>query len=160
MRIRRAAWTGRCAHCSSSSTVLRSWRLSAPASSRTGSSACSGHDSPGSSRLRRPHPGCQPLGPRGRCCEPRVMAEETMTQTDAIARLKELVEDIDFTMLTTQDAAGNLVSRPMSTRQMDDNGTIWFFTAEDTKKVDEVHADHDVNLAYLDAKGMRFVTVA
>ena len=88
------------------------------------------------------------------------MTDERMTQTEAIARLKELVEDIDFTMLTTQDAAGNLVSRPMSTRQMDENGDIWFFTADDSKKADEVRADHEVGLSYLDAKGMRFVSVA
>ena len=43
---------------------------------------------------------------------------------------------------------------------MDENGDIWFFTADDTKKVDEVEADHDVGLAYLDSKGMRFVSVA
>ncbi|GAA1670106.1 pyridoxamine 5'-phosphate oxidase family protein [Microbacterium lacus] len=88
------------------------------------------------------------------------MTDERMTQTEAIVRLKELVEDIDFTMLTTQDAAGNLVSRPMSTRQMDENGDIWFFTADDSKKADEVRADHEVGLSYLDAKGMRFVSVA
>ncbi|WP_439594271.1 pyridoxamine 5'-phosphate oxidase family protein [Microbacterium sp.] len=83
-----------------------------------------------------------------------------VTGPDAIARVKELVEDIDFTMLTTQDAAGNLVSRPMSTRQMDEKGDIWFFTLEDSKKVEEAEADHDVNLSYLDAKGFRFVSVA
>ncbi|WP_312676297.1 pyridoxamine 5'-phosphate oxidase family protein [Microbacterium sp.] len=83
-----------------------------------------------------------------------------LTGTEAAARVKELVEDIDFTMLTTADAAGNLVSRPMSTREMDENGDIWFFTSDDTKKVDEVEADHDVGLSYLDAKGMRFVSVA
>ena len=88
------------------------------------------------------------------------MADEVMTQTDAIVRLKELVEEIDFTMMTTTDDAGNLVSRPMSTRQMDENGDIWFFTADDTKKVDEVEADHDLGLSYLDSKGMRFVSVA
>lgn len=88
------------------------------------------------------------------------MTDERMTQTEAIVRLKELVEDIEFTMLTTQDAAGNLVSRPMSTRQMDENGDIWFFTADDSKKADEVRADHEVGLSYLDAKGMRFVSVA
>lgn len=88
------------------------------------------------------------------------MTDERMTQTEAIARLKELVEDIDFTMLTTQDATGNLVSRPMSTRQMDEAGDIWFFTADDSKKADEVRADHEVGLSYLDAKGMRFVSVA
>ncbi|QIG38173.1 pyridoxamine 5'-phosphate oxidase family protein [Microbacterium sp. 4R-513] len=83
-----------------------------------------------------------------------------VTGTEANARIKDLVEDIDFTMLTTIDADGNLVGRPMSTRQMDENGDIWFFTSDHTKKVDEVEADHDVALSYLDAKGMRFVSVA
>ncbi|MFS0733452.1 pyridoxamine 5'-phosphate oxidase family protein [Microbacterium sp. 1P10UB] len=83
-----------------------------------------------------------------------------LTGREARDRVKELVEDIDFTMLTTQDDAGHLVSRPMSTRQMDENGDIWFFTSEDSKKVDEAKADHDVNLAYCDAKGMRYVSVA
>ena len=83
-----------------------------------------------------------------------------LTGKEARDRVKELVEDIDFTMLTTQDDAGRLVSRPMSTREMDDNGDIWFFTADDSKKVDEVSADRDVNLAYCDAKGMRYVSVA
>lgn len=86
--------------------------------------------------------------------------EHELTGVDALARLKELVEDIDFTMLTTHDEAGNLVSRPMSTREVDDQGAIWFFTSDRSKKVDEVEADHDVGLSYLDAKGMRFVSVA
>jgi general stress protein 26 len=85
---------------------------------------------------------------------------QEVTGAEALERLKELVEDIDFTMLTTLDGAGNLVARPMSTRRMDDNGDIWFFTADDSKKVDEVEADHDVGLSYLDSKGMRFVTVS
>ncbi|SIT78126.1 pyridoxamine 5'-phosphate oxidase family protein [Microbacterium sp. RU33B] len=83
-----------------------------------------------------------------------------ITGTEAAAKAKELVEDIDFTMLTTQDGDGNLVSRPMSTRQMDENGDIWFFTSEDTKKVEEAKADRDVGLSYCDAKGMRYVSVA
>ena len=88
--------------------------------------------------------------------------EDLVTGPEAIARLKELVEDIDFTMLTTRDAAGNLVSRPMSTRQMDDAGDIWFFTLAGTAKVAEAQADpqHDVGLSYLDPKGHRYVSVA
>ncbi|MEI5604562.1 pyridoxamine 5'-phosphate oxidase family protein, partial [Streptomyces brasiliscabiei] len=75
------------------------------------------------------------------------------------ARVKELVEDIDFTMLTTVDDDGHLVSRPMSTRRMDESGDIWFFTSEDTEKVDEARAHRDVGLSYCDAKGMRYVSV-
>ncbi|KZE88889.1 pyridoxamine 5'-phosphate oxidase family protein [Microbacterium sp. TNHR37B] len=79
---------------------------------------------------------------------------------EAMARVKELVEDIDFTMLTTHDDDDNLVSRPMSTRVMDEEGNIWFFTSDETKKVDEVRADRAVGLSYIDAKGMRFVSIA
>lgn len=83
-----------------------------------------------------------------------------LTGDEALARLKELVEDIDLTMLTTRDDDGHLVSRPMSTREVDADGSIWFFTSDLSKKVDEVEADHDVGLSYLDSKGMRFVSVA
>jgi general stress protein 26 len=83
-----------------------------------------------------------------------------LTGTEATERLKALVEDIDFAMLTTQDARGNLVSRPMSTREMDPWGDIWFFTAEDTKKVAEAEEEHDVGLSYADAKRMRYVSIA
>ncbi|SBS71293.1 pyridoxamine 5'-phosphate oxidase family protein [uncultured Microbacterium sp.] len=83
-----------------------------------------------------------------------------VTGKEALERVKTLVEDIDFTMLTTVDAQNRLVSRPMSTREMDDAGDIWFFTSEDTQKVDDVQRDHDVGLSYCDAKGMRYVSVA
>ncbi|WP_337003539.1 MULTISPECIES: pyridoxamine 5'-phosphate oxidase family protein [unclassified Microbacterium] len=83
-----------------------------------------------------------------------------ITGTEALARVAELVADIDITMLTTVDREGNLVSRPMSTRQMDDAGDIWFFTAQDTEKVDEAQQHPHVGLSYCDAKGMRYVSVA
>ena len=66
------------------------------------------------------------------------MTATEVTGPEAIARLKELVEDIDIAALTTRDAAGNLVSRPMSTREMDENGDIWFFTLDDTTKITQL----------------------
>ena len=91
-------------------------------------------------RMRKPLPGSAIP------CEFERMTE--ITGTDALARVKEPVEDIDFTMLTTVDDEGNLVSRPMSTRQMDEAGDIWFFTSDDTDKVDEARAHRDVGLSY------------
>lgn len=91
---------------------------------------------------------------------PAASAPDLVTGPEAMARVKELVEDIDFTMLTTRDDADNLVSRPMSTRSMDENGDIWFFTLDDTKKVDETEAHHEVGLSYLDSSGHRYVSIA
>jgi general stress protein 26 len=88
------------------------------------------------------------------------MTAVEVTGPEAIARLKELVVDIDIAALTTRDAAGNLVSRPMSTREMDENGDIWFFTLDDSKKVDDAELHHEVGLAYLDTSGHRYVSIA
>ena len=76
----------------------------------------------------------------------------------SIEQLKELLEGIDFTMLTTV-AGGKLHSRPMSTQEMDENGDLWFFTNDDSRKIDEVNADDRVNAAYSDADGNTYVSV-
>lgn len=83
-----------------------------------------------------------------------------ITGSEALARVAQLMKDIDIAMLTTIDEDRNLVSRPMSTRQVDEAGNIWFFTADDTAKVEEAQRHRDVGLAYCDAKGMRYVSVA
>ena len=44
-------------------------------------------------------------------------------RTEAIEKLKGFLEGIDFTMLTTI-SNGKLLSRPMSTQEMDENGEI------------------------------------
>ena len=77
-----------------------------------------------------------------------------VTGPEAIARIKELVEDIDIAALTTRDAAGNLVSRPMSTREMDENGGIWFFTLDDTQMVSDLARDSSVGLTYQGKAGL------
>lgn len=55
---------------------------------------------------------------------------DNMQGAEALQKIKELVESIDFCMLTTLDAAGHMSARPMSTQQVEANGTIWFFTDE------------------------------
>ncbi|WP_454137747.1 pyridoxamine 5'-phosphate oxidase family protein [Microbacterium paulum] len=39
------------------------------------------------------------------------------------------------------------------------NPLPWFFTSDDTDKVDEARAHRDVGLSYCDAKSMRYVSV-
>jgi general stress protein 26 len=76
----------------------------------------------------------------------------------SVEKLKEILEGIDFTMLTTI-ANGRLHSRPMSTQEMDENGDLWFFTSDDSRKIDEVNADNRVNAAYSDPGGNTYVSV-
>jgi len=78
--------------------------------------------------------------------------------TKSIGQLKDLLEGIDFTMLTTF-TNGKLHSRPMSTQELDENGDLWFFTADNTRKVAEIEADNRINAAYSDPSGNRYVSV-
>ena len=75
--------------------------------------------------------------------------EETndKTRAESIEKLKTLINDIDFAMLTTV-AGGHLRSRPMSTQEYEGDNELWFFTSDQTHKVDEIEADSRVNVAY------------
>lgn len=78
---------------------------------------------------------------------------------ESIEKLKSLTEGIDFCMLTTING-GQLRSRPMSTQEMDENGELWFFTSDQTHKVDEIEADDRVNAAYSQPGDNVYVSVA
>lgn len=79
-------------------------------------------------------------------------------RTRSLEQLKGLLEGIDFTMLTTI-ANGKIHSRPMSTQEMDENGDLWFFTSDDSRKIDEIERDDRVNAAYSDPGGNTYVSV-
>ena len=63
-------------------------------------------------------------------------------------KVAELVKEIKFAMMTTEDEDGTLRSRPMSTMQMDADGNLWFFTALSSSKIDEATQHRQVNLSY------------
>ncbi len=78
---------------------------------------------------------------------------------ESIIKLKELIEDIDFAMLTTING-GQLRSRPMSTQEFDAGGDLWFFTSDQTHKVDEIEHDNRVNVAYSKPEDNVYISVA
>jgi general stress protein 26 len=51
-------------------------------------------------------------------------------------------------MFTTIDDHNELVSRPMSTVKIDEEGNAWFFTNEFSEKIHEVSRDNTVYLIY------------
>jgi general stress protein 26 len=81
------------------------------------------------------------------------------TREEAINKLKEMMEDIDFAMLTTLNN-DQLRSRPMSTQEVDENGELWFFTRDDTHKVEEIERDNRVNIAYSKPENNTYISVA
>jgi general stress protein 26 len=75
------------------------------------------------------------------------------------ARLQELVRDIDIAMVTTVTPDGALRSRPMATREFNDDGEIWFFTADDSGKASDIASEQAVNVSYAEPKKQRYVSV-
>lgn len=81
------------------------------------------------------------------------------TQEESINKLKELIEDIDFAMLTTF-SNNKLRSRPMSTQQVEFDGDLWFFTGDNTNKVEEIEKDNRVNVSYAKPESNTFISVS
>jgi general stress protein 26 len=81
------------------------------------------------------------------------------TRDESIKKLKELIEGIDFAMLTTI-CGDQLHSRPMSTQKFEFDGDLWFFTSDQTHKVDEIQKDNRVNAAYSKPDDNVYVSVS
>ena len=79
--------------------------------------------------------------------------------TEHVEKLRQLVRDIRFAMLTTVDESGFLRSRPMATQEMADDGALWFFTGKDAPKVGEAQ-DYPVNVALTDPKANTYVSIS
>ena len=85
---------------------------------------------------------------------------EYKTQHEKVEKLRELIKDIDFAMLTTVDAGGNLRSRPMSTQKAEFDGDVWFITADDTSIAGEIRRDNRVNVSYAQPDKQRYISVS
>jgi len=84
-----------------------------------------------------------------------------MDYSEKLSKFKSLVEDIRHGMLVTDDPTGSgLRSRPMATAGVDDDGTLWFFTALSSEKVQEIYHDRSVNVAYAQPSDTKYVSVA
>ena len=81
-------------------------------------------------------------------------------RTAHITHLAELIKDVEIAMLTTTQADGKLVSRPLGTQQVEFDGDLWFATAADSEKVAEIKANPLVNVAYASSGRNTYVSVA
>lgn len=73
--------------------------------------------------------------------------------------LKNKIKDIRFALLTTQEPDGDFHTRPMYTHDIDPEGTVWFFTYDDSRKVREIRRNPQVGISYADHNEQTYVTV-
>ena len=79
------------------------------------------------------------------------MSEMTnLRQDEAVNKLKELAEDIDICLFCTDlERKEGSSYRPMSTKEVDEEGNIYFFSARDSGKNEAItQGDRTVQLLY------------
>ncbi len=86
------------------------------------------------------------------------MPTRDLTEQNPISRIWDIVEKARVGMLTTQ-FGGGLRARPLHARPDRDAGVIWFITDVRGAKDDEIGADHDVGLVFVDQRDRVYLSV-
>ena len=88
-----------------------------------------------------------------------MQAQQTLTSID-LSKLKDKIKDIRIAMMTTQEADGDFHARPMSTHALDADGTMWFFTYENSNKVAEIRKNNRIALGFSDPGSEVYVSTS
>lgn len=73
-------------------------------------------------------------------------------------KLRDKITDIRIAMLTTLELDGDFHTRPMATHDMDADGSMWFFTYDNSHKVEEIEKDPRVSVAFSDPGSELYVS--
>lgn len=87
-------------------------------------------------------------------------AMKTSRSSQSTTKLAKLIHGIQFAMLTTVVRGSTLRSRPMATQKTPFDGTLWFFTDDNSAKAHEIGRDKHVNLSYADPDANRYVSIS
>ncbi|GAB4032051.1 pyridoxamine 5'-phosphate oxidase family protein [Spirosoma jeollabukense] len=74
--------------------------------------------------------------------------------------LKDKIKDIRIAMLTTLEPDGDFHTRPMATHEIEADGTMWFFTYDNSNKVNEIRQNDRISLGFADPDSEVFVSTS
>jgi general stress protein 26 len=74
--------------------------------------------------------------------------EKNLHHEEAIKKFKKLAEEIRICMFITGNRENGDHTRPMATIDVEDDGSLWFFTDLRTPKIGEIQTDPTVHLIY------------
>jgi general stress protein 26 len=87
------------------------------------------------------------------------MSKENLYNDEAIKKVKEMAEDIDFAMMATNLEKTPIHMIPMSTKKVDDHGNIWFLSNKNSTHNENIMKDSSLHLIYSDTGDMQFLNV-
>ncbi len=86
--------------------------------------------------------------------------DKNISGAQGIEKLKELAKSADMCLFATSLTDNHIPARPMSTRDVDENGCIWFFSRSTSNKNAEIKRDSRVQLFYSNPGSAEFLNVA
>ena len=88
------------------------------------------------------------------------MSESPAERHAHIEKLADLIDDIRVCMLTTVDTDGKPWSRPMAVQEVRFGGDLWFFTRDDSEKIEHIERNRKVGVAFAHPGRQDYVTMA
>lgn len=84
----------------------------------------------------------------------------TTTTEGDVARLAELVSGIRFAMVVLPAADGALRGRPLTTQEIEDDGSLWFMVSRTSDWAEALSGATPGNAVYADPDDQRWVSVS
>lgn len=78
---------------------------------------------------------------------------------DAVAKIKEMAEDIRTCMFCTELAERPIPTRPMAVQEVDDKGNLWFISSAQSNKNFEINHDSSVQLIFAKNSDSHFLSI-
>jgi general stress protein 26 len=87
------------------------------------------------------------------------MSKTNLYNQEAIDKIKDMAESIDFCMFATRLGQKPFHVIPMSTKKVDLNGHVWFLSGKDSDHNKNIHKDNSVQVMYSKPGDMSFMTI-
>jgi general stress protein 26 len=86
--------------------------------------------------------------------------DKEMSQSEAMAKIWDLIRDVNVAMLTTSGKQGELRSRPMASQESGFDGDLWFLSRQESGEVDEIEHGSRVSLTYVNHDRHAYVALS
>ncbi len=78
----------------------------------------------------------------------------------SVQNIEALIRDLRIAIITTVAEDGMLHTRPLAVQRHPTLDQLWFFTAADSAKAEEIGSTHEVSLGFFDPKYERYVAIS
>jgi general stress protein 26 len=85
---------------------------------------------------------------------------DNLSGNTAIQKIKEIVKHAGTCMFVTNVSKFPLSARPMATIEVEDNGSIWFFSKDNSEKNQHISVDSKVQLFYENHSSSEYISVS